>query len=194
MADEKTEMVKPTAPEAEIAEGPSPETLKVETTETLKAEVERLQKALHERNKEEASRRKKLEELEAAEQKRAEAEMTELQKAQKEAAEFKEQLANEKLARMRLEVAKKAGLPDVFTDRLRGETPEELEDDAKAILEALPKAAKNPVLNPTNPGGDTSGETLAQQRARVRGDTVNIFNPDFARKMGGGSFINEKGG
>jgi hypothetical protein len=71
---------------------------------------------------------------------------------------------------MRLEAAIKPGLPAVFTERLKGETPEELEKDAQAIIEALPKVKPGSNVNPTNPnarGG--SGETDEQRRKRLFG-------------------------
>lgn len=40
---------------------------------------------------------------------------------------------------LRQDVAAKVGLPAAFVDRLRGETAEEIEADAKSILAAIPK-------------------------------------------------------
>jgi hypothetical protein len=83
----------------------------------------------------------------------------------------------------------------VFADRLQGETPEELEADAKKILEALPKAPKQaPAIGATNPGaGASQGETIAQQRARVYGIGVSPLDPEYAQAHGGGVFYKEKG-
>jgi hypothetical protein len=49
---------------------------------------------------------------------------------------------------------------------LKGETLEELEADAKALAELLPKA-QAPHVKPTNPGGGVGGETIEQKRIRL---------------------------
>ena len=111
-----------------------------ETKETFdEARAMALIEKLRGENRELSKAQKRLTDLEAAESKRKEAEMTELQKAQAKLTELETQLKDEKLARMRQEAAIKTGLPAVFTDRLKGETLEELEKDAQAIIEALPK-------------------------------------------------------
>lgn len=122
-------------------------------------------------NRELSKAQKRLTDLEAADKKRSEAEMTELQKAQAKLTELETQLKDEKLARMRQAAAIKTGLPAVFTDRLKGETPEELEQDAQAIIEALPKVSSksNSTVNPTNPSASGSGETDEQRRKRLFG-------------------------
>lgn len=67
-------------------------------------------------------------------------------------------------------IGQKAGLPDAIADRLTGETDEELEADAKAILEALPKGAL-PKVSATNPGQNArgQGESDAERRKRLFG-------------------------
>jgi len=64
----------------------------------------------------------------------------------------------------------------VFVDRLKGETPEELEADAKALLEALPKIQKQTTttINATNPGGASkTAETEAEKRKRIFGGNAD---------------------
>lgn len=96
---------------------------------------------------------KQAEELAALKAKQEEAEMTELQKVTKRAQELEAQLKAAQRATTANSIAAKVGLPAVFADRLKGETPEEMEADAKAILEALPKPAQKPTQpGPTNPG------------------------------------------
>ena len=146
MADEKqTEMVT----EIETPEAAS----KVTETETIsKAEFDKVAAALKEANKEAASRRKRLEELEAEEAKRAEAAMTETEKATKRAQELEAKLKAYERTEAQRTVAEKVGLPAALATRLQGETPEELEADAKALLETLPKPTKPaPGINATNP-------------------------------------------
>jgi hypothetical protein len=147
---------------------------------------------LREENKALSKDAKRAKELEDAEAKRKEAEMSELEKAQKKTAELEAELKASKLAILRRDVAEKAGLPAALVDRLRGETPEELEEDAKTLLEIIPKGKETPKLTTTNPGGATTGETTAQQRARLHKGGPTIFELAAARKQGGGVFINTK--
>ena len=127
------------------------------TPDEIKAELARVQAALKDANNEAASRRKKLEAYEAAETKRKEAEMTDLQKAQAKLAEYEAKTKAYEFEKLQAAAAAKAGLPAAYADRLRGETPEELEADAKLLLEAMPKAAakSTPAIPATNPGGAT---------------------------------------
>jgi uncharacterized membrane protein len=136
---------------------------------------------------------KKADEWEQAETKRKESEMTELQKLQKQLAEAQTQLKQEAKARLQREAAEKIGLPATFAKRLTGETPEELEADAKEIFDALPKQEKKtPNLSPTNPGGASQGETTAQRMARIHGTDQDVFSPEAARQLGGGVFFTTK--
>lgn len=109
-------------------------------------ELEKTRKALKEANKEAAERRKRLDELEKIEADRKAAEMTDQEKREA----YIKQLETEKAqleARQRdiehrelqRKVAKEANLPDGLAERLRGETEEDLQADAKLMLELLPK-------------------------------------------------------
>jgi hypothetical protein len=164
-----------------------PETPASDSPDVLKAELDKVRAALKDANKEAAERRKKLEAFEEAEAKRKQAEMTEAQKLQAQLEEKTKKLAELERAALQRQAAQKAGLPDVFAGRLQGSTPEEMEADAKALVEALPKP--KPQINPTNPGaGATQGETIEQQRARIYGSGGNPFDPNLAPKNGGGVF------
>jgi hypothetical protein len=189
----------PEAEKAEIAE-PKPEVAEqpeVEEKEIGKdgkeydpiraqATIEKLRLQLKDVEK----RAKKADELEAAEAKRKEAEMSDLEKAQKKTAELESELKSTKLAILRRDVAERVGLPATFVDRLKGETPEDLEADAKALLDAFPKSDKQaPKIAATNPGGAAVGETETQALARIHGRDTNIFG---MAKQGGGTYINEK--
>ena len=149
---------------------------------------------LREEVKELKPKAKAADDLTAAEQKRKEAEITAVQKLEAELAKAKAELKAAQLNDMRRAAAAKVELPLVFADRLKGETPDELEADAKLILAALPKAApKPPNLGPTNPGpGASQGESDAQALARIRGQNVNPFDPAFAQAHGGGVIIRGK--
>jgi len=173
----------PTTPETETVKGePYDAARAMLTIEKLRAEIKELK-----------PKARQAEELTQAEQKRKEAEMTELQKLQAELEKAKSELKRTQLDELKRQAAIKAELPLVFADRLRGETPEELEADAKLILGALPKAPKTPAVNPTNPGpGASQGETATQQLARIHGQSINPFDPAWAKEHGGGVVMNEK--
>jgi tRNA G37 N-methylase Trm5 len=139
---------------------------KPKTLEELQAENERLSR--HAQNKaEEADRlHKKIEAYDKKEQEKLDAEKSELQKEK----EARERLEAEnkalKLNQLKTSIASKVGIPESLALRLQGETPEEIEEDAKKILETLPK--KTAVTNPTNPGGgNTPTETDAERRKRL---------------------------
>lgn len=173
----------PPAPETETVKGePFDAARAMATIEKLRAEIKELK-----------PKAKAAEELTAAEQKRKEAEMTELQKLQAALDKANAELKRAQLNEMRRAAAIKMELPLVFADRLVGETPDELEADAKKILEALPKAPKTPAINPTNPGpGASQGETTEQQRARIYGTGINVLDPGWAKAHGGGVVWNGK--
>jgi hypothetical protein len=94
--------------------------------------------------------------------------------AQAELAEAQRQATEAQAALMRREVAAKHNLPAALIDRLRGETIEELEDDAKALLAALPKPTA-PNINGAAGTTRTTGqfppgmteETLRDQAVRI---------------------------
>jgi len=126
---------------------------------------------LRKENRELTKRAKTADELEAEKRKREEAEMSELDKANKRLAELEAQVKNQTLAQMRREVAASVGLPPALADRIHGETPEEMEADAKSMLEALPKPVANKpspgiVTNVTNPGAATQPAETRDQRLR----------------------------
>lgn len=188
MADEKVEMTK-TEQATEMAADQQHSETTTEKVEISKAEFEKLQAALKEANREAAARRKRLEELEAAEAKRKEAEMTEAEKAQKRAQELEAKLKAYELTEMQRAAAEKAGLPAQLAKRLQGSTAEELEADAKELAETLPKPTKT-TASPTNPGANgQQGETDAQRKARIFGTDFDPFDPETAKRKGGGFFI-----
>lgn len=111
---------------------------------------------------------KRLAELEAEQQKRKEAEMTELERLQKQLEATQAKLNAAELERRKSEIARKVGLPDVLASRLVGESNEDLEADAKWLLETLPKQNKVN-LEATNPNGatETKKESDAERRRRL---------------------------
>lgn len=140
------------------------------------------------------SQAKKLAEFEAKEKERQDAELSETEKLKKQLAEKEAILKELSRKSLQREIAEKVGLPAVFADRLKGDDADEMEADAKAILEALPKAGK-PNINPTNPGSNASvGETTDQKRARIYGHGVDMLDPATAQKYGGGVLYTTKDG
>ena len=152
------------------------------------SELEQIRAALKKANGEAAKYRKTAETVEAERKAKAEAEMTELQKAQARAAELEAELTKTKRASMQSEIAAKVGLPAKLASRLQGNTPEEMEADAKDILETLPKQPKpTPGIAASNPGANgQANETDAQKLARLRAGAVDPFSLDGARRFGGG--------
>jgi uncharacterized membrane protein YqiK len=114
---------------------------------------------------------KKLAKLEAAEQARQEAEQTELQKAQARAEKAEAEANEAKLAVLRRDAITNTGLPAAFADRLKGNTLEEMEADAKLLLAAIPAPVKPvpPAVGATNPGAPGTGETEAERKKRLIG-------------------------
>ena len=155
----------------EVVEKPASETVAVS-----KAEFDKMAAALKEANKEAAARRKRLDDLEAAEAKRKEDAMSESEKAAKRAAELEARLKAYERTDAQRKAAEKVGLPLNLAIRLMGETPEELEADAKALLETLPKPTKpTPGITPTNPASASTQETDAQKKARLYGDMPSFW-------------------
>lgn len=169
--------VAPVVPEVKTEEA------NTETVAISKVEFDKMQAALKDANKEAAARRKRLDELEAAEAKRKEAEMTEAQKAEAKIKELEAKAKQYERKELQQTVAAKVGLPANLATRLMGDTEEELEADAKALLETLPKPDdKKPSPGPTNPGeGGQPKESDAQRIARLTGQ-----NTGFDWMNGGG--------
>ena len=150
------------------------EEIKVETTaavpEQPTAEPEEFDKEramatikkLREREKEADKLAKKLEAYEKAETERKQAEMSEIDKLKAQYAEAQAKAARLERESLQRQAAEAAGIPLVFAGRLQGENLEEMTEDAKAILEALPKSdgKQAPKLPTTNPGaGGTPRQT-----------------------------------
>jgi predicted RNase H-like HicB family nuclease len=126
------------------------EPVKEPTLEELK---EKLAEATqHAKNKEEEAARhfKKIQSFEQAEQAKKDAELSELDKEKKARAALEAENKTLKINQLKQSTASKLGLPEILANRLQGETPEEIEADAKQLLETLPK--KTSSASATNPG------------------------------------------
>ena len=169
-----------------------PKEPKVETAEELKARLAEVERQLANKKDEAERLHKKTEKYEKEEADRLKAQMTELERANAERDEAKRLLGELQIKETKRAIAEKTGLPLSFADRLQGATPDELEADAKKLLEAMPKPKIQPI-GPTSPAdGQAPGETIDQRRARLRGGGVDIFNPDVAKQYGGGVLPNSK--
>lgn len=110
-----------------------------------------------------------LETLRAEKQKREQESLSEIERekqARITAEQERDQLKRESLQR---KAAEAAGLPSAFANRIQGDTIEAMTEDAKSLLEAMPKKVA-PKLDPNNPAPDSSDtETDAQRRSRLIG-------------------------
>ncbi len=136
-----------------------------ETIESLKAKLAESERKAKNKEEEAARHFNKLQKFEADEKKRQEAELSELEKANKKAAELEAENKKLRTDSLKIQIAAKIGIPDALALRLQGETPEQIEEDAKTILATLPKPA---AINPTNPaGGSPQQESEKERRARL---------------------------
>ena len=149
-------------------EDPKSETLDVEVQDTPTAVDDQKPEEFDEaramelirKQREELKQAKKaaaeLERYKKAEEERKQAEMSETDRLKAELERAQSELKAKTVRTMQIEVAAKLGLPAALSDRLHGETLEEMEEDAKAILEVLPKQKAAPNTGATNPGEKTN--------------------------------------
>jgi len=111
------------------------------------------------------------------------------EKAQAQAAKLEADLKDREMALLRQQVAISKRLPSPLADRLRGETLEELEADADAILQAIPKPAA-PSLDGRAGGNGTASaavtdEEIEQLAARWRVKPEHIDRAAAAKMLRG---------
>lgn len=157
MADEITPpaepVVVPAVPDAEVID-PQVDPPAEPTAAELKAELDRIRPALNKANKEAEAARLKLKAVD-------DAKLSEIEKAQRDAAEATQELTKLRTASLRQTVALDAGLPAKWVARLHGDTEEELRADALEILADLNKPRK-PAPD-TSQGPRTNGLTEDEQ-------------------------------
>ena len=182
-------------------EDPKSEMLDVEVQDTSTAvdeQPEEFDKArameLIRKQREELKQAKKaaaeLEHYKKLDEERKQAEMTESERLKAELGKLQSELTAKTVRTMQIEVAAKLGIPAALSDRLHGETLEEMEEDAKAILEVLPKQKAAPNTGATNPGEKAgSGDTFedAHKRWKAGEKQPNPF-------LGGGVVFPPTGG
>ena len=131
-----------------------------------------------------------LEHYKKLDEERKQAEMTESERLKAELGKLQSELTAKTVRTMQIEVAAKLGLPAALSDRLKGETLEEMEEDAKAILEVMPKQKAAPNLGATNPGekaGSGDDFETAHKRWKAGEKQPNPF-------LGGGVVFPPTGG
>lgn len=167
--DPKTEMVDVEVQDTKTAVDEQPEEFdKARAMELIRKQRDELKQA-----KKAAA---ELEHYKKLEEERKQAEMTESERLKAELDKLQSELTAKTVRTMQIEVAAKLGLPTALSDRLHGETLEEMEEDAKAILELLPKQKATPNAGATNPGEQASKEeTRAQKLTRLTGGEVDIW-------------------
>ena len=184
MEDPKTETVEVTAQDVVTAvDETKPEAFdEARAMELIRKQREELKQA--KKTAAELERYRKMEE------ERKQAEMSETERLKAELDKLQSELTAKTVRTMQIEVAAKLGLPAALSDRLKGETLEEMEEDAKAILEALPKQKAAPNTGATNPGEKAgSGDTFedAHKRWKAGEKQPNPF-------LGGGVVFPPTGG
>jgi len=136
MADDTntTETVE-VAPEATETATESTTTETAATEGTSPEEVARIRAALAKANKE-------AERLRLKEKEREDAQLSEIEKAKRDADEAKIELEKLRSAKVRADIALELGLPAKWVGRLQGDTEDELRADAAEILADLNKPKK----------------------------------------------------
>lgn len=169
-------------------------------------------KALKEARAEAAKYRKRLRELEAQQQQREEAELSEAERQAKRLVELEQAVAerDEQTRRLALESAvamrsNALGIVDAevavklldpaaldFDDAGRPE-PESLDQALRRLIKSKPYLkTQPPAASPANPARtEPLGETDEQRRARLFGGGGGMFDPSTAARLGGG-VINPK--
>ena len=160
----------------EIKQGETPKEEVTEAkTETVEAKVtesaDDLARKLRNKEEEAARLHKKVEKFEAEEADRKKSQLTEKERLEAERDEALKTAAELKTKQAQRDAAEKVGLPSAFADRVKGATPEEMEADAKMLLENMPKAPKKPGPTPaSSPAeGEHTGKTDEERRKFLYG-------------------------
>ena len=141
-------------------------------------------KNLRKYEKEAAKLQKKLADYEQQEDERKKAELSEIDRLKLEKQDAEQELAHLKLDKLRREIAEKVKLPFALADRIKGETSEEMEADARLLFENLPKPTSKTGV--TNPGAQATEPKVE----RLNSD-INPFDPGWVRAHGGGAIVRE---
>lgn len=164
MADNEPKGEMPEA-DVQVAEAPVAETEQFDKERAM-ATITKLREAEKQAKKDRAE----LERLRQLEEERKKAELSETDRLKAELAEREQKLKQLTIKTQQQEIANKIGLPPAFVSRIQGETPDEMEADARYLLENMPKGKAAPNAGATSPGEKaTSGETEAERLKRLLG-------------------------
>lgn len=164
MADNEPKGEMPEA-DVQVAEAPVAEAEQFDKERAM-ATITKLREAEKQARKDRAE----LERLRQLEDERKKAELSETDRLKAELAERDAKLKQLTIKTQQQEIAGKVGLPAEFAKRIQGETPEAMEADAKAMLDALPKGKAAPNVGATSPGEKAiTGETEAERLKRLLG-------------------------
>lgn len=146
------------------------------------AELKKLQKAQTDAERKRAEEQGKFEDLYKDTQAKLEA-------AESAAREAEEKARQAELSSLRSKIAAKHKLPDLLAERLRGDTEEEIEADAKALAETLPKAIVSTAtdaqagVNTRTPTPTISDEEI-QEQAAVYGVNAQFLKDYYQKQRG----------
>lgn len=168
----------------EPANGTDPETTETPEKTFTAAQVEAMIRERMERQERKAAR---VAEQAAEEAKRKAAEeqgefKTLYEDTQEQLAEAQKRLAEMERASMRREAVDKTGLPAALADRLQGDTLEEMVEDAKTLLAAMPKQQPATNINGTARGTTKSvpSDHEIQEQAAVLGVDWKLLKQQYA--------------
>lgn len=189
MADDKV-VIESSPTEAEqVSDGKAPTESSAETTNTDKSVVQNehmIPKSRFDQVNDELKSLRAAQEQADKEREQAELKQLEEQnnfkalyeKAQADAAKAAADLHQATVENIRNRVGAKLGVPDALISRIKGETEEEIEEDAKSVIEALPKPAAPNVGNQSGEGDAPAGGELTdvakQELAAIYG-----VNPQY---------------
>ncbi len=155
------------APEPVTGQEPATNSIQTQAVDDKVAEsAEELARRLRNKTEEAERLHKKLEKFEAEEAERKKAAMSETDRLKTELADALKTANELKTRQAQRDAAEKIGLPLSFADRLKGVTPEELEADARALLESMPKAAPKPKPGPASAPADGLPQTTTDDERR----------------------------
>jgi hypothetical protein len=107
-------------------------------------------------------------------------------------AELQGALKNRELLDLKRTIAERIGLDPKLASRLNGDTEADIETDAKALLETLPKQPKPGPGIVTNPGPNaTPQNTENEMLQRIHHGGANVWGLAAKGEAGGGFVINE---
>jgi hypothetical protein len=157
-------------PEEIKQEGATPEVVAEVKTETVETKVtesaEDLARRLRNKEEEAARLHKKVEKFEADEAERKKSAMTEKEQAEERAQKAEAKARELETKQAQRDAAEKVGLPTAFADRIKGDTPEAMEADARMLLENMPKAPKKPGPTPASSPAEGGQATTDDERRK----------------------------